>query len=216
MKHMAFKGKNGNNNNDIKEAESEKFMTLSIMARVALEKGHANMGGAMKSMLAELSQSAGIIGLEEVQKIDPGLEKLLREHNNIIYAGPVEPYKKDVTNNTPFSSIAKDTRISRNMQEFCAIVSETMDYLLSESGISTLTKINVFEDLMSEASNGKDRNILGSMAFGMLKGIARIRKNPAAVPYGYSCAKLIMQNLLHNGFTPQEMKDKLAEAWGYE
>ena len=41
---MAFKGKNGNNNNDIKEAESEKFMTLSIMARVALEKGHANMG----------------------------------------------------------------------------------------------------------------------------------------------------------------------------
>ncbi|MEM3883823.1 MAG: hypothetical protein QXT94_02710, partial [Methanothrix sp.] len=91
---------------------------------------------------------------------------------------------------------------------------ETMDYLLSERGIAALTKIDVFEDLMSEASFGKDQEILDSMASGMVKGIARIRKYPTSVSNTeYSHAKLLMQNLLLNSFTSQEMKDKLAEAW---
>ncbi|OJI07978.1 hypothetical protein Micr_00620 [Candidatus Micrarchaeum sp.] len=214
MKDMVFKNKKEDNKGSAEKEESEKFMTLSIISKVANLNGHADMGKTLKSLLLELNQSSKIIRLEEERRMDPDLEKLLQEHKNIVYAGPVAPYRKDVTNNTPFSSIAKDTRISGNMPEFCAIVSETMDYLLSERGIAALTKIDVFEDLMSEASFGKDQEILDSMASGMVKGIARIRKYPTSVSNTeYSHAKLLMQNLLLNSFTSQEMKDKLAEAW---
>ena len=196
--------------------ESEGFVTLSVMKKVAYSKGHANIGDMMASIMDGMKKTSRIIRLDEERKLDPGLEELLHKHKNIIYIGPVAPYRKDVTYNTPFSSIAADRNISQHMAEFCDVVSETMDYLLSEKGMAELSTRNVFEDLMSEASFGKDQEILDSMALGMLKGIERIRKNPKSVSNTeYSYAKLLMQNLMLSGFTSQEMKEKLSKAWNF-
>lgn len=172
------------------------------------------MAKTLESLLFELTQSSRMIRLEEERSLDPGLEKILQEHKNITYLGPVAPYRKDVTYNTRFSLIASDKRISPHMKEFCTLISETMDYLLSERGISHLGTANLFEDLMSEASYGKDQDILDSMASGMLKGIVWVKKHAGPLPgFSYSYTKLIMQNLMSNSFTSQEMKGKLDEAW---
>ncbi|MCL4388064.1 hypothetical protein M1567_02840 [Candidatus Marsarchaeota archaeon] len=211
---MVFNTAKNNDKRKEEKGESERFVTLSAMITVAYSNGHANIGDMMTSIMGGLKETSKIIRLEEERKLDPGLEELLHKHKNIIYVGPVAPYRKDVTYNTPFSSIAADRNISQHMAEFCKVVSETMDYLLSEKGLSELSNRNVFEDLMSEASFGKDQEILDSMALGMLKGIERIRKNPKSVSNTeYTYAKLLMQNLMLSGFTSQEMKEKLSKAW---
>jgi len=211
---MIFNKDRDNGKHKEEKAESEGFATLSVMINVAYSNGHAGMGDTMASIMDGMKKTSRIIRLEEERKLDPELEELLHEHKNIAYFGPVKPYRKDVTHNTPFSSIAADRNISQHMAEFCKVVSETMDYLLSEKGLPELSNRNVFEDLMSEASFGKDHEILDSMALGMLKGIARIRKNPKSVSNTeYTYAKLLMQNLMLSGFTSQEIKEKLGKAW---
>lgn len=222
---MSFKTKAEDKKSNTKNEEPEKFTTLSIMAKLAAKKGYVDMAKDMESISKELAKSGKLARLEEQVRPDPGLVEFLRDNKNVIYVGPTKPYMDDITDKISFSLIASDKRISNSMEEFCAVISETMDYLLSKDGKAALIKPNVFDSLIAEASNCAEQEILDSMAFGMLNGIVEvkkqkikkgiikrniIKKDPNAV---YFRAKLLTENLLQNRFISQKMKYELNKAW---
>ncbi len=188
-----------------------KFATLSFLIGVAdgSEK-FQELSKVMKAFLSDLENSARFFRYTEKRKIDPRLEELIDE-GKISYAGPKE-WEADITFNTPFSSILANPAIKAHEQVFYNLVTEAMEWLMSDNGSETALKSNVFLDLMHESSSGKNEAILNAIGSGMLDGIKNVRKN-AAVHASYTEVKLLMQNLRQNKHTAPYIKEELWAAW---
>jgi len=200
------------NNDDSQTGSSSRFGTLEVMIKVAHKNSYKNLEKPLKSLLNELESTSRLLRVTEEMKMSPELKKIISENPNIRYLGH-KKWEEDRTYNTPFSNLSNET-INPFKDEFYRLVTDVVAYLVSKNGADDLKKSVIFDDLMHEASFGKDEAILNAMASGMLDGIAYARKNPDKVSnLHYSQIKLLMQNLILNPNTAQHAKDDLSASW---
>ena len=188
------------NNDDSQTGSSSRFGTLEVMIKVAHKNSYKNLEKPLKSLLNDLESTSRLLRVTE-------------EIPNIRYLGH-KKREEDRTYNTPFSNLLSNETINPFKDEFYRLVTDVVAYLVSKNGADDLKKSVIFDDLMHEASFGKDEAILNAMASGMLDGIAYARKNPDKVSnLHYSQIKLLMQNLILNPNTAQHAKDDLSASW---